>query len=183
MAEDHTLKAARAADELVSALWPALEEYRDQKGTPGLTAVTALVKPYLRQALARIEGMDLPLDKRMVAYEVSAMFWDLSDDEDEPELIDDTDEDGNSVVCYGLSACMEQLAIWLSEVHEGEELSDEAAMASLVKRVPSLRVSIARGNGVGAFRVKYTADGDSMLAHATISRVSADDEDEEGGGG
>ena len=178
---DNTLKAAEAADALVAALWPVLEEYRsgeDKEGGAALPMAMTLAKPYIRQALARIEGMGMPADRRTVPYRISAMFWDTTDGEGEAELIADTDDPDidESTVCHGLQACLEKLALWIAELHEGESLSDEASMAAIVKRVPSLRVAIARGAGSGQFRVHYNADGTDMLAHATVRRISEQDE-------
>lgn len=156
-----------AADELVRTLWPAIEEITDRKDVGALTALITVARPFLRSALSRVEGAAPTVDKRMAPYTVKAMFWDISNGESEAELIADADEE----TVYGLGSTLEKLALWIAELHEGEELSDEADMAEITKRLPTLRTTVTRGNGSGAFRHYYKADGAAMLAHATITRA------------
>lgn len=178
---DRTKAAHDAAEALAGVLWPAVEEYTSEKGVGALPALMALARPYLRSALARVEGVELPRDHRTVPYHISAMFWELNeDDATDAELVCSTEDEGESVTCHGLQACLEQLALWLAELHDGEEVSEPASMEAIVKRVPSLRVSIGRGAGSGEFRVNYTADGVPCLAHATVSRVEEEgDQDDD----
>lgn len=173
---DNHYEAAKAADALVEALWPRIEELSHEKGAGALPAAMTLAKPFVRAALSRIDGVELPKDKRTSTYRVSAMFWELRDgDETDAELVTDTDSEGESTTCDGLPACVAQLALWIAELHEGEELSEEANVLRMTPRVPSLRVSLARGDGVGQFRVRYEADGIPFLAHATVRRIEGDE--------
>lgn len=175
---DTTLKAAQAADDLVAAMWPAIEEYTHERGGGAITAAMVLAKPHIRAALSRVEGVEKPADGRTAAYHVSAMFWDIDNGEEEAELVESTDEAGESCTRHGLAACLEQLALWIAELHDGEEVSEEAHMSVVVNRVPSLRVAIGRGSGTGAFRVFYTADGVKMLAHAVVTREAVHEEED-----
>lgn len=157
----------KAADELIRALWPRVEEITSRKDVGALTALITVARPFLRSALSRIEGVAPTVDKRMSPYTVKAMFWDISHGEAEAELVAEAEEE----VVYGLGSTLERLALWIAELHDGEELSDEADMAEITKRLPTLRTTVTRGNGSGAFRQYYHADGAAMLAHATVQRA------------
>lgn len=169
-----TKKIEDAADALAAALWPEVERLTQQKGTGALTAMMTVARPYLRSALGRIEHAAPDVDRRTVPYTVSAMFWDITDGEGEAELYGEAEEE----TVYGLPAVLDKLARWIAEVHAGdegqdaEELDDDASAAALASRVATLRTSVTRGKGIGAFRQYYTADGYKMLCHATVKRAA-----------
>ncbi len=162
-----------AADALVAALWEDVEALATETGKGALPATVTLARPFLRAALGRVEGLTLAVDRRLSVYHVSAMFWDLDNGADNAELVISTDDEGESVQVHGLQACLEQLCIWIAELHEGEELSDDAHMVHVVARVPTLKTAMVRGHGTAAFRITYTADGVDMLCHATVRRPDA----------
>jgi len=56
-------------------------------------------------------------------------------------------------------------------VHEGETLSDSAAVREIVKKHSSLRTMLSRSNGETTLRVAYVADGVPHLAQTLVSRV------------
>jgi hypothetical protein len=168
MSNDHQKEAQDAAEALVRALVPALREMSDE---PTLPSFVTLAKPYLRTAMSRVEDVRLQPDRRASQYHVSAMFWYVENGMEEAELECSTEEDGESKTVWSMAEALKLIWQWIEELHEGEELSEEAGIDAISKRVGTLKTSIMRGNGVGDFRVQYLADGHAFLCHATVRRV------------
>jgi hypothetical protein len=174
-----TDKVSAATDAFVAAIWPEVEKLTQRRDGGAATAAMVVARPYIRAALSRVENVAPEVDKRTVPYSVSAMFWDIEDGEGEAELIAEADEE----TVYGLPAVLEKLATWLAEIHGGdeenepEELDEDASAPAMLKRIRTLRTAVTRGKGTGAFRQYYTANGFKMLAHATVKRVSEDEEE------
>lgn len=171
-------EAAEAASALVKALWPAVAELTTGQGSGALAALITVARPFLRAELAKVEGIGPQVDRRTAPYHVSAMFWFVSGGNDNAEFLTSTDDQGESCTVYGLQAVLEKLVFWIAELHEGEEV-EGAGFHDITSRAATLRTSVTRGGGVGAFRQFYTADGENMLCHAIVRRVSDQDEVED----
>lgn len=170
MDNERQLAAQQAANALLEAVYPGLLELGDK---PALPSFVTLAKPYLRTALSRVElpGYTAPPDARSSPYHVSAMFWDIDDGMENAELIAATDEQGESREVWGMGEALKLIWQWIQELHSGEDLSEDASLDLISKRVGSLKTAIMRGNGQGEFRVNYVADGYKFLCHATVKRV------------
>ena len=158
------------AEALIQGHWP---EIAAETNGPTIATVMAHLKPRFRALLQGRLGTGQG-DGRTAVFDIHMRFWDVAGGPNEAILVAESDVER----VRSHSGIFKRVAEALQEVHEGETLSDSAAVREIAKKRSSLRTMLSRSNGETTLRVAYVADGVPHLAQTLVSRVV----EEEAGG-
>jgi hypothetical protein len=151
------------AEALIQGHW---HEIAAETNGPTIATVMAHLKPRFRALLqGRLstgEG-----DGRTVEFDIHMRFWDVTGGTNEAILVAESDVER----VRSHNGVFKRVAEAIQEVHEGETLSDSAAVREIAKKRSSLRTMLSRSNGETTLRVVYKADGVPHLAQTLVSRV------------
>ena len=158
------------AQALIEGHWP---EIAAETNGPTIATVMAHLKPRFRALLQGSLGAG-PDDGRTLDFDIHMRFWDMAGGPNEAILVAESDVER----VRSQNGIFKRVAEAIQEVHEGETLSDSAAVHEIVKKRSTLRTMLSRSNGETTLRVAYKADGVPHLAQTIVSRVR----EEEAGG-